>query len=62
MRKMADVVFGEDIAIVEATQAMARRVSDAADAVEFSVVADRAAIEGRRKIASRNGCSGLGTW
>jgi phenylpropionate dioxygenase-like ring-hydroxylating dioxygenase large terminal subunit len=53
MRKMADVVFGEDIAIVEATQAMARRVSDAADAVEFSVAADRAAIEGRRKIAAQ---------
>jgi vanillate O-demethylase monooxygenase subunit len=51
-RAMADVVFGEDIAIVEQTQAMARSAIDQDDAVEFSVSADRAAVIGRRIISS----------
>lgn len=49
-RAQADVVFGEDIAMVEATQAMARCSIDQDEAVEFSVAADRAAIEGRRLV------------
>jgi len=53
MRGMADVVFGEDIGVVEATQAMARRAIDHEDAVEFSVSADRAAVEGRRLVAAQ---------
>ena len=52
-RAMADVVFGEDIAIVEATQHMARCAIDQPDAVEVSVLADQAAIQGRRQVASR---------
>lgn len=52
MRGMADIVFGEDIAMAEATQEMAQRSIDHEDAVEFSVAADRAAIEGRRAIAA----------
>lgn len=51
-RAGADVVFGEDIAMVEATQAMARCAVDQDNAVEFSVAADRAAVEGRRKVAA----------
>jgi len=53
LRGMADVVFGEDIGVVEATQAMVRRAVDHEDAVEFSVSADRAAIEGRRLVAAQ---------
>jgi phenylpropionate dioxygenase-like ring-hydroxylating dioxygenase large terminal subunit len=49
-RSMSDVVFGEDIAMVEAMQDMARRSIDQAEAVKFSVTADRAAIEARRRI------------
>jgi phenylpropionate dioxygenase-like ring-hydroxylating dioxygenase large terminal subunit len=52
MRAQADVVFGEDIAMVEATQEMAQRSVDHQEAVEFSVKADRAAIEGRRLVAA----------
>jgi vanillate O-demethylase monooxygenase subunit len=52
MRASADIVFGEDIAIVETTQAMAQCAVDHENALEVSVVADRAAIEGRRKIAA----------
>lgn len=52
MRAGADVVFGEDIAMVEATQAMAQCSIDQEHAVEVSVTADRAAIEGRRKVAA----------
>lgn len=51
-RAMADVVFGEDLAIVEATQAMARCAIDQDGAAEFSVAADRPAIEGRRRVAA----------
>jgi len=51
-RAMADIVFGEDIAIAEATQAMARCAVDQDNAVEFSVAADRPAIEGRRRVAA----------
>lgn len=51
MRGMADVVFGEDIAMLEATQEMACRSIDQEDALEFSVTADHAGVEGRRKIA-----------
>lgn len=51
-RAMADIVFGEDIAIAEATQAMARASTDQNEALEFSVTADRPAIEGRRRIAA----------
>ena len=51
-RAMADVVFGEDIAVVEASQEMGRRSIDHEQAVEFSFSADRAAIEGRRQIAA----------
>lgn len=50
-RAMADIVFGEDIAIAEATQAMARCSIDQDEAREFSVAADRTAIEARRRIA-----------
>ena len=50
MRKQADVVFGGDIAMVEASQRMAQRSVDQQDAVEFSVVADRAAVEARRRV------------
>jgi vanillate O-demethylase monooxygenase subunit len=52
MRAQADIIFGEDIAIVEATQAMARCAVDQEQAVEFSVTADRAAVEGRRRVAA----------
>ncbi len=51
-RATADIVFGEDIAMVEAMQDMARCSIDQDDAVEFSVTADRAAIEGRRRVAA----------
>lgn len=51
-RAQADIVFGEDIAMVEATQAMARCAIDQADAVEFSVSSDRAAVDGRRIVAA----------
>jgi phenylpropionate dioxygenase-like ring-hydroxylating dioxygenase large terminal subunit len=50
MRAQADVIFGEDIAITEASQQMARCSIDQDQAVEFSVTADRAAIEGRRLV------------
>ncbi|WP_054130390.1 aromatic ring-hydroxylating dioxygenase subunit alpha [Novosphingobium sp. AAP1] len=49
-RGMADIVFGEDIAMVEATQQMARCAIDHDQAVEFSVSADQAAIQGRRLV------------
>jgi hypothetical protein len=52
-RKMADIVFGEDIAVVEATQAMAQRSIDQSSANEFSVTADRAAVEARRRVAAQ---------
>lgn len=47
-RRKADVVFGEDIAIAEATRAMACRSIHQEEAKEFSVLADEAAIRGRR--------------
>jgi phenylpropionate dioxygenase-like ring-hydroxylating dioxygenase large terminal subunit len=50
MRAGADIVFGEDIAMVEATQAMAARSIDQDEALEFSVAADKAAIQGRRLV------------
>jgi vanillate O-demethylase monooxygenase subunit len=50
MRAQADVIFGEDISMVEASQMMAQCAVDHGDAVEFSVMADRAAIEGRRLV------------
>ncbi|MXO71794.1 aromatic ring-hydroxylating dioxygenase subunit alpha [Alteraurantiacibacter buctensis] len=50
MRAQASVIFGEDIEIVEASQEMARCTADHDKAVEFSVAADRAAIEGRRLV------------
>ncbi len=53
MRSQADIVFGEDIAMVEASQAMAQRSVDRDRAVEFSVAADRAAIETRRRVAAQ---------
>ncbi len=53
MRSQADIVFGEDIAMVEASQAMAQRSLDHDQAVEFSVAADRAAIEARRRVAAQ---------
>jgi nitrite reductase/ring-hydroxylating ferredoxin subunit len=49
-RAMSDIVFGEDIAMVEAMQDMAQRSIDHDEAREFSVAADRAAIEARRRI------------
>ncbi len=52
MRAQADRIFGEDIQMVEASQTMARSSIDHEDAVEFSVAADRAAIEGRRLVAA----------
>jgi vanillate O-demethylase monooxygenase subunit len=52
MRAQADIVFGEDIAMVEATQAMARCAIDQDEAIEFSVKADRAAVESRRRVAA----------
>lgn len=52
MRAQADVIFGEDIEMVEASQEMARASIDHENAVEFSVQADRAAIEGRRLVAA----------
>jgi len=65
-RAMADIVFGEDIAIVEATQDMARRSIDQEDAVEYSVAADRTAVEARRRVqalveAERRNSEGVGT-
>ena len=53
MRSQADIVFGEDIAMVEASQAMAQTSLDHDQAVEFSVAADRAAIEARRRVAAQ---------
>lgn len=52
MRAQADRIFGEDILMVEASQIMARTSIDQDDALEFSVAADRAAIEGRRLVAA----------
>lgn len=52
-RAATDAVFGEDIAIVEATQAMAQRISDQEQAAEFSVVADQAALQSRRKVLAQ---------
>jgi vanillate O-demethylase monooxygenase subunit len=51
-RQQADIVFGEDIAIVEASQSMAQRSIDQHDAAEYSVEADRAAVEARRRVAA----------
>lgn len=53
MRAQADLIFGEDIAMVEASQEMAQRSIDHAQAREFSVKADRAAVEGRRLVQSQ---------
>ena len=50
-RAAADPVFDEDVAMVEATQAMVRRAFDQDDAMEFSIASDRAAIEARRSVA-----------
>ena len=47
----ADPVFDEDVRVIEATQAMARRALDQEGALEISVVSDRAAIEVRRSVA-----------
>lgn len=52
MRAQADIIFGEDIEMVEASQSMAQCSIDQEDAKEFSVAADRAAIEGRRLVAA----------
>jgi vanillate O-demethylase monooxygenase subunit len=49
-RALSDIVFGEDIAMAEAMQSMAQRSVDQDEAKEFSVAADRAAIEARRRI------------
>jgi len=51
-RAMAEVVFGEDIAIVEATQHMARCSNEQNGAAEISVLADQAALQGRRLVAA----------
>lgn len=51
-RAMSDIVFGEDIAMVEAMQDMAQRSVDQDEAKEYSVAADRAAIEARRRITA----------
>lgn len=51
-RAMADVVFGEDIAVLEASQEMARCSIDHDSAVEVSVLADQTAIQGRRIVAA----------
>lgn len=50
LRSQADRIFGEDIEMVEASQQMARCSIDHDEALEFSVAADRAAIEGRRLV------------
>lgn len=50
MRAQADIIFGEDITMVEASQQMGQCSIDHENAVEFSVSADRAAIEGRRLV------------
>ncbi|WP_267381439.1 MULTISPECIES: aromatic ring-hydroxylating dioxygenase subunit alpha [unclassified Sphingomonas] len=50
-RARANVVFGEDIAVVEATRDLVERAADQNEAIEFSVSADRAAIEARRRVA-----------
>ena len=50
MRAQANVIFGEDVSMIEASQEMAQRSIDQDDAVEFSVKADRAAVEGRRLV------------
>lgn len=52
MRAMNDVIFGEDITMIEATQEMGRCAIDHEEAVEFSVTADRAAVEARRRVAA----------
>ena len=49
-RAGAAIVFGEDVTMVEASQAMAQRSIDQENAIEFSVAADRAAIEARRRV------------
>lgn len=50
-RAGADIVFGEDIAIVSASQEMSRCSIDH-NATEVSVQADQAAIQGRRLVAA----------
>lgn len=52
-RRQANFVFGEDIMIVEAIQEMARCAIDQDDAVEYSVTADSAAVQGRRIVQSK---------
>ena len=50
-RAAADPVFNEDVCVLQATQAMARRTLDQEDAIEISIASDRAAIEMRRSVA-----------
>ena len=50
-RAAADPIFEEDVRVLEATQAMARRANDQEDAIEISILSDRAAIETRRSVA-----------
>ena len=49
-RAQTHAIFGEDIEMVEAIQAMAQRAIDQDGAIEYSVNADQAAIEGRRRV------------
>jgi phenylpropionate dioxygenase-like ring-hydroxylating dioxygenase large terminal subunit len=49
-RAFADVVFDEDIGVIEATQAIALRAADQDSAVEFRVAADLPSVSGRRQI------------
>ena len=50
-RAAANPVFSEDVRVVEATQAMVRRTLDQDDAIEISIMSDRASIETRRSVA-----------
>jgi phenylpropionate dioxygenase-like ring-hydroxylating dioxygenase large terminal subunit len=51
-RAAIGVIFDEDIVVLEATHAMVQRSCDQDEAVELSIKADRAGIEGRRKVAA----------
>lgn len=50
-RAFVSTVFDEDVSVINATADICRRASDQDEATEFSVAADRAAVETRRRVA-----------
>jgi hypothetical protein len=49
---MSEAMFTEDTIMLSTTQEMLQRAADQDDAIEFSVLADRPAIEARRRVAA----------